>query len=80
MKISEKERRAILQVLEAGEMFGFGNMIGHLKSRWAMSLMRDYGMSAEAARAGANSDGYSIEMHKDLVERGEWDETGGRYR
>jgi hypothetical protein len=78
MKISRLEQDAIRRAVEAGRDFGYGNMISHLQSAWVKHLI-DGGMDPEtAARHGAG--GYPVQMHLDLLERGEWDETGQRYK
>ena len=81
MKISEAERIAIQEVLAYGEAHGYGNVITHLQTAWAAHLMRD-GMSEKVARLSTARDGsgYPFKMQEDLIERGEWDETGARYR
>ena len=82
MKISSAEHRAIIEVLKHGEAFGYGNLICHLQTAWAAMLMKQYGLSEEAAREATARDGsgYPFAMHDDLVKRGEWDETGKRYQ
>lgn len=81
MKISDAERIAIHEVLAYGEAHGYGNLITHLQTAWARRLMRD-GMDEATARAATARDGsgYPFAMQDDLIERGEWDETGARYR
>lgn len=81
MKISEAERFAIREVLAHGEEWGYGNLISHLQTAWARRLMR-VGVSEKVARLSTARDGsgYPFQMQDDLVERGEWDETGARYR
>jgi hypothetical protein len=77
-KISKAEQAAIRQVVEHGRAFGFGNLITHLQTAWAVSLM-EQGMDEETARH-ASGGGYPLLMWRDLMERGEWDETGKRYK
>ena len=77
MKISRSEQLGIQLAVEAGRMHGFGNMICHLKSAWANALI-EKGMDPKTASHHADG-GYPIQMHLDLMERGEWDETGQRY-
>lgn len=80
MRISAGEQKAIRQVVAAGESYGFGNMISHLATAWAKSLMTKWGMSEKSARAGAwGLSGYPFKMQDDLIERGEWDESGKTY-
>jgi hypothetical protein len=79
MKISAEEHRAILTVIKAGQAFGYGNLIEHLKSAWAVELIEKYRLSEDAAREAAGG-GYPLAMHADLVKFGEWDETGLRYK
>ena len=79
MKISASEQEAIRTVIALGELHGFGNLISHLQTAWAKRLMRG-GISEDGARAGSGGRGYPFKMQDDLIERGEWDETGARYR
>jgi len=80
MRISDAERSAIRKVLQAGNNYGYGNMIQHLATAWAKHLMDKYKMDERTARNGAfGLDGYPFEMQADLMNRGEWDETGERY-
>lgn len=82
MRISADEQKAITQVIRWGrEICGFGNLIAHLQTAWAKSLMECDGLSEADARAATARDGsgYPFSMQEDLIERGEWDETGARY-
>lgn len=58
--LSDAEEDAIRAVLRAGAAFGYGNMIAHLNTAWALSLMKDrkYPMSEEQARAACHGAGY----------------------
>ena len=80
MNISREEQEAIRATLQAGARFGYGNLISHLQTAWAKMLIDEYGLSETTARKAALGPGYPFEMQKDLIERGEWDETGKRYR
>ncbi len=81
MRISDAEQKAILDVVNAGESFGYGNMISHLQSAWARTLVTAHGFTEIQAReAVAGGNGYPFKMHSDLVNHGEWDETGERYK
>jgi hypothetical protein len=81
MKISRQEQIAIIEVLAYGEAHGYGNLISHLQTAWAKHLIGAYGMDEKTARASTGRDGagYPFRMQQDLIERGEWDETGARY-
>lgn len=79
MQISDGERDAVKRVIEAGESYGFGNMIAHLNTAWAKSLMEKWGMSEESARALTHGSGYPFQMQQDLIERNYWDESGKSY-
>ena len=79
MRISDEEQDAIRTVLRLGARFGYGNLMAHLATRWAETLMTDYGMDEASARAASLHPGYPFEMQEDLLLRGEWDETGKRY-
>lgn len=80
MKISGMEQRAIRCAIDFGEKFGFGNLIAHLTTAWCRRLIAQ-GLPLDAARAASGHDkrGYPFGMQDDLVERGQWDETGDRY-
>lgn len=78
MKISEGERIAIQEVLAYGEAHGYGNLISHLATAWAAKLMCD-GLPEKVAREFAGGRTMPFKMQRDLVERGEWDETGKSY-
>lgn len=49
MEISIEERRAIAEALRLGHLYGYGNMIHHLKQAWSDYLVAQYGMSREQA-------------------------------
>ena len=80
MRISREEQAAVCEVLCYGGKFGYGNLITHLQTAWAKMLMEEWGLDEEAARKAASGPGYPFKMQEDIVERGEWDETGERYR
>ena len=79
MRISKHEQQAIKTVVDLGRVHGFGNLIAHLRSAWAKTLV-DQGVDEKTAMGGFGKGGYLIKMHLDLMERGEWDETGESYR
>lgn len=76
MKISEEEQLAINTVVHFGRQYGFGSLISHLRTAWAKMLV-DQGLPPEGAHGGGIM---PFLMHEDILERGEWDETGVRYR
>lgn len=79
MQISEQERQAIRRVVDYGAEWGYGNLMAHLASAWALRLMSQ-GVSKEAAIAATQGrNPYPLKLHIDILERGEWDETGARY-
>lgn len=79
MKINENERLAILRVIEFGETYGYGNMIAHLNTAWARKLIKN-GMEESVAMKSTHGKGYPVKMQDDLINNGEWDETGDRYK
>lgn len=79
MKIPPGEQVAIRQAIAAAKRFGFGNLIAHLQTAWAKELMC-MGMDEAGARRHSGGHGYPFLMQDDIVERGEWDCTGERYR
>lgn len=78
MRISNAERIAIQEVLAYAELWGYGNLISHLQTAWARRLVRD-GLPEATARAHSGGHGYPFKLQEDILERGEWDETGKRY-
>jgi hypothetical protein len=82
MRISESERQAIIRVLQYGKDYGYGNLIGHLQTAWARSLVNKEGMTIHLAKASVGSRGYSgypFKMQDDLIQKGQWDDTGKAY-
>lgn len=79
MRVTAVEQHAVKTVLDAGRCFGYGNMISHLQTAWAKDLIEQYGMDEADAREDAGK-GYPFGLQEDIVERGEWDETGERYK
>ena len=80
MKISPDEQRAIRTVINIAKSYGYGNLMAHLASAWADEMIRG-GMPEDAAiEFVSNREPYSLAMHRDIIERGEWDETGEKYR
>ena len=81
MKIARQEQEAIRIVLAYGDAFGYGNLIAHLATAWARRLMTRNGLDEAAARKFTGTErGYPFAMQDDLIERGEWDESGKRYQ
>jgi hypothetical protein len=80
MKVSNAERQAIKTVLALGEEFGYGNLMQHLATAWARCLVNHYGFDEKTARTASFLPGMPFLMQDDIMERGEWDETGERYR
>lgn len=81
MKISESERVALEQAVQIAERFGYGNLLSHIAAAWAAKMMVEMPNMTEekAIEFTGCSRCLPIAMHKDIVERGEWDETGKRY-
>jgi hypothetical protein len=80
MKISPEERAAIADVIAAGKKHGYGNMISHLAAAWVHVLSEESGEPEDKVAASMSYIAYPYLMHRDLMDRGEWDETFGRYR
>lgn len=80
MKVSKAEQSNLKIAIAIGELIGYGNLISHLASAWAAHLVRE-GMDEKTAleHAGGRS-GLPLAMHEDIINNGEWDETGERYR
>jgi hypothetical protein len=78
LKISKEEQKAIRTVVKMGEAFGYGNMISHLKSAATKSVMEKYKTTEE--NAPDLGKGYPVKMHLDLMNKGQWDESGEDYR
>lgn len=63
------ERAAVIEVLNIAESYGYGNLIAHLQTAWAIKLMRS-GISKESAIAATlGRTPYPLESnHLDLPE------------
>jgi len=67
--MSEQERRDILRALDAGETWGYGNLIGWLAAEWATMLRLKHDFSKRSAtEAVSNRTPYAIseEYFKDV--------------
>jgi len=56
------EKEAVAMVLRAGEAYGYGNLIAHLRRAWAINLMTKYGLSKDAAIDATNSSPYPLDV------------------
>ena len=79
MQVPSDEVAAIREVLRYGDQWGYGNLIAHLQTAWARSLIDRWDMAEEAARRASGGPGYPFALQADVLERGQWDETGHRY-
>ena len=50
------EKDAIREVLKNGRIFGYGNMISHLKEAWIQMLITKYDMDRKTAEMSANAE------------------------
>jgi len=67
------EAEAVVQVIRAGEQFGFGNLISHLQTAWVVTLMQNYQISEKDARHMASGDekgGYPLSLHQEVMRKG----------
>ena len=72
MIISTSEQKAIKVVCEMGVKWGYGNMISHLQSAWALMLIKNCGFEIETARSAVvNNTPYELEVHLRLLNNGE---------
>lgn len=79
MRVPREERLAIEQVLLLGEQYGYGNLIAHLQTVWAASLVSQGLDEATAKQHTTGYRGYDRLMQRDILLHGEYDETGERY-
>ncbi len=80
MKISPGEQKAIKTVVALGEVYGYGNLISHLSTAWAKMLISKHKMTEDQARDAAGCDrGMPFAMQDDLINNGEYDESGKKY-
>ena len=72
MKISTSEQKAIKVVCEMGAKWGYGNMISHLQSAWALSLIHKHGMPIDhAIEATEGRSPYPFDKHLSAINEGE---------
>lgn len=64
MNLSPGEQHAVDTVLKAGEMYGYGNMIAHLKKAWAEMLIEECGLIGEHALEVADAKAYPLKPTK----------------
>lgn len=60
------EEEAVAQVLKCADIYGYGNLIAHLKREWAEMLMRE-GLPQATALRGADASAYPL--RKDRCKR-----------
>lgn len=72
--IMNGEQHAIREVIAAGERYGFGNLIAHLRAAWAKSLIESTkgieGQSEwteEQANQATITDAYPIRLHLEFL-------------
>lgn len=56
--MDELEKGVIGYVLKAGAIYGYGNLIAHLKAEWIKSLMEKHGFTYEQAKLAADVEPY----------------------
>ncbi|MEN6431287.1 MAG: hypothetical protein ABFD06_00100 [Smithella sp.] len=54
------EEKAIETVIKAGDQYGYGNMIAHLKRVWAENLRDKWGLPEKAALEATNVSAYPL--------------------
>jgi hypothetical protein len=79
IKVDEKELRAVRQAIFLGHVYGYGNIVSHLLSAWADVLTSQGVDPGIAVSHVSNREPLPIQMHLDIVNNGEWDETGAKY-
>ena len=52
--MDDLEKGVISYVLKAGEIYGYGNLIAHLKTAWIKSLMEKWQFTYEQAKIAAD--------------------------
>lgn len=64
-KLSPGEAKAIDKVLTAGDRYGYGNMIAHLKRAWAELLISQKSLSVETAIKATDVPPYPLRFPKE---------------
>jgi len=59
-KLDGGEREAIEEVLKYARIYGYGNLIAHLKTAWAKSLHYEHCISKEHALKAVGVEPYSF--------------------
>lgn len=52
------ERETVQNVIHAAKVYGFGNLIAHLKRAWALDLKKKYGGTYDHHLIATNIDAY----------------------
>lgn len=60
--IFEGEIQSVKQVIEIADKYGYGNLIAHLKQRWALKLIEEYNFSEEQAIKAADVSAYPLKF------------------
>ncbi len=58
------ETEAVNHVLYAGKLFGYGNMIAHLKKAWAEDLIENHDFTPKLALIAADTSAYPLKKNK----------------
>lgn len=54
--MDEREQDIIKYVLKIGYIYGYGNLIAHLKAEWIKSLMKNSEITYEQAKLAADAE------------------------
>ena len=67
LRLGDDERSAALAVIACGKQYGYGNMIGHLRTAWARMLMEKFDFSWDEAVQAAFADAYDPVLQDRLL-------------
>lgn len=85
MRVSDEERLYIKDAIAIADRIGYGNLLAHIASAWAAKeneerKKRGLPEIEDVVEFSGDLRALPVLMHKDIIDRGEWDETGKRYR
>jgi hypothetical protein len=65
IKVEPSEQKALLQIKEIADIYGYGNCIAFLKRAWIIKLKREWDL--HLSEEGTNVESYSEELFNKII-------------